>query len=190
MNVDDYVTKVTRLAKRLPDLEESVVRHAIIRGLKPHIRSHVLQADVKTMAELLHAARVAEMASSAADTEVSGALEELRESNRQQLTAFQQLSDRINKLSMTPLDNSTTQNEYNQPHNRSHFANLSCFTERRQRPSPKMGLTPLTILVYDQTQSRQTVNTCRWLITQRIPQTTRYSRRLTGLQCIFISDRQ
>jgi len=34
------------------------------------------------MTELLHAARVAEMASSAADTEVSGALEELRESNR------------------------------------------------------------------------------------------------------------
>jgi len=112
MNVDDYVTKVTRLAKRLPDLDEAMVRHAIIRGLKSHIRSHVLQADVRSMAELLHAARVAEMASSAADAEVSGALEELRESNRQQLTAFQQLSERINKLSMTPLDNATTQNDY------------------------------------------------------------------------------
>ena len=95
MNVDDYVTKVTRLAKRLPDLDESMLHHALIRGLKPHIRSYVLQADVKTMADLLHAARVAEMASSAADTKVSSALEELRESNKQQLTAFQQLSDRI-----------------------------------------------------------------------------------------------
>ena len=79
MNVDDYVTKVTRLAKHPPDLDEAMVRHAIIRGLKSHIRSHVLQADVKSMAELLHAARVAEMASSTADTEVSGALKELRE---------------------------------------------------------------------------------------------------------------
>jgi len=113
MNVDVDVTKVTRLAKRLPDLDEAIVRHAIIRGLKSHIRSHVLQADVKSMTELLHAATVAEMVSSAADTEVSGALEELRESNRQQLTAFQQLTERINKLSMTPLDNATTQNDYN-----------------------------------------------------------------------------
>jgi len=87
VNVDDYVTKITQLAKRLPDLDESMLRHAIIRGLKPHIRSHVLQADVKTMAELLHAARVAEMASSAADTQVSGALEELSASSKQQLTA-------------------------------------------------------------------------------------------------------
>jgi len=131
MNVDDYVTKVTRLAKRLPDLNESMVRHAIIRGLKPHIRIHV-----KTMAKLLHAARVAEMASSAADTEVSGALEELRESNRQQLTAFQQLSDRINKLSMTPLDNATTQNDYNQPRRRQSPRRVRFNDQSSHSPSP------------------------------------------------------
>jgi len=136
MNVDDYVTKVTRLAKRLLDVEESMLRHAIIRGLKPHIRSHVLQADVKTMAELLHAARVAEMASSAADTEVSGALEELRESSRQQLTAFQQLSDRINKLSMTPLDNATTQNDYNQPRLRQSPRRVRFNDQSSRSPSP------------------------------------------------------
>ena len=28
LNVDDYVTRVTRLAKHLPDLDESVLRHA------------------------------------------------------------------------------------------------------------------------------------------------------------------
>jgi len=84
--------------------------HAIIRGFKPHIRSHVLQADVKTI-------RVTEMASSTADTEVSSTLDEFGASNQQQLIAFQQLSDRINKLSMTPID-STIQKDYEPPRHR------------------------------------------------------------------------
>jgi len=110
LNVDDHVTRVTRLAKRLPDLDESMLCHAIIRGFKPHIRSHVLQADVKTI-------RVTEMASSTADTEVSSTLDEFGASNQQQLIAFQQLSDRINKLSMTPID-STIQKDYEPPRHR------------------------------------------------------------------------
>jgi len=47
LNVDDYLTCVTCLAKHLPDLDESMLCHAIIRGFKPHIRSHVLQADAR-----------------------------------------------------------------------------------------------------------------------------------------------
>jgi len=145
MNVDDYVTKVTSLAKHLPDLDESMLRHALIRGLKPHICSHVLQADVKTMADLLHAARVAEMASSAADTEVSSTLEELRESNKQQLTEFQQLSDRIHGKSESQAQTLETSRyaivtqafHQRSPHRRRRTCNQSRQSTVRQQQQPQ-----------------------------------------------------
>ena len=87
------------------------------------------------MSDLLHAAKVTEMASFTADTEVSSTLAELKASNKQQLIAFQQLSDRINKLSVTPIV-STTQKDY-EPPRRYQFLHRIHFLDRRSHsPSP------------------------------------------------------
>ena len=53
LSVDDFVARLTRLAKRLPTLDDGMLKHAVIRGFKPHIRTHVLQANVQTMTDLL-----------------------------------------------------------------------------------------------------------------------------------------
>ena len=48
-----------------------MLRYAIITGFQPHIRTHVLQADVKSIPELLQAARIAEMANTTNDSAMS-----------------------------------------------------------------------------------------------------------------------
>ena len=78
---DDYVARLTRLSKRLSNLDESMLRYAIITGFQPHIRTHVLQADVKSISELLQAARIAEMANTNNDSAMSTLLSEIRASN-------------------------------------------------------------------------------------------------------------
>ena len=56
------------------------------------------------MTELLQAARIAEKATPSTDSSVTAALDELRASNAQHTAAFQQLSTRLDKLSVTPID--------------------------------------------------------------------------------------
>jgi len=101
----DFVAHLTRLAKRLPTLDDGMLKYAVIRGFKPHIRTHVLQANVQTMTELLQAARIAEMAATANETTVSAAINELRATNHQHVAAFEQLSARLDKLAVSPVNN-------------------------------------------------------------------------------------
>ena len=56
------------------------------------------------MTELLQAARIAEMATASTDSSVTAVLDELRARNAQHAAAFQQLSTRLDKLSITPID--------------------------------------------------------------------------------------
>jgi len=56
------------------------------------------------MTELLQAARIAEMATPSTDSGVSAVLDELRATSAQHTAAFQQLSTRLDKLSITPID--------------------------------------------------------------------------------------
>ena len=79
-----------------------MLRYAIIHGLKAQIRTHVLQANVQTMSELLHAAKVADAAQlSTADPNLKLLLDEIRKSNNQHAdhrAAFEQLTGRLNHL--------------------------------------------------------------------------------------------
>jgi len=40
-SADDFVSRLTRLAKHLPSLDPSTLQCAVIRGLKPHIRQNI-----------------------------------------------------------------------------------------------------------------------------------------------------
>jgi len=100
-SADDFVSRLTCLAKHLPSLDPSTIQCAITRGLKPQIRQYVLQADAKNMTELLQAARIAEMPTPSTDSSATAVLDELRASNAQHAAAFQQLSTRLDKLSIT-----------------------------------------------------------------------------------------
>jgi len=60
-SVDEYIMTMTRFAKRVPIPDGAMLRYTIIKGLLPSVRAHVLQQNVKSMSELIHAARVAEL---------------------------------------------------------------------------------------------------------------------------------
>jgi len=90
-----------------------------------------LQADVKTLDELINAARVADAAVSTSDPALSSLLEEVRASNAQHAkhnAAFQELSSRLDKLQVT-----LVQSESNYKRRQVHFDDQP---PRSRSPSP------------------------------------------------------
>lgn len=145
--VDEFVAKMLRMAKRVPLEDEAMLRYAVIRGLHQHIRAHVLQANVTNMTDLLERARVAEVASTPSDPSMAAFLDELRASNLQQqqnAAAIQQLSTRLDKLNVTPLQSSDSRRR-SQSRDREHHRDRSSTPtrhvsfdnrDRRRSPSP------------------------------------------------------
>ena len=63
--VDTFMTAIQNAARIVPIHDATLIRFAIIRGLKPAIRLHVLQTGATTLDDVIRAARVAEAALSA-----------------------------------------------------------------------------------------------------------------------------
>jgi hypothetical protein len=68
--VDDYVATMEATARRL-NMPEPYLADAIMQGLQPELRLHVLHSKVETVEEILEAARVSEVAHSANTTSAS-----------------------------------------------------------------------------------------------------------------------
>jgi hypothetical protein len=66
-SVDAYVTELQNAARLVPVKDETLIRFALIRGLLPAYRLHVLQSEAATLDDVIRAARVAEAALSATD---------------------------------------------------------------------------------------------------------------------------
>lgn len=64
-SVDTYITDIQNAARVVPVTDQNLLRFAIIKGLKPAIRLHVLQTGAHTLDGVIQAARVAEAALSA-----------------------------------------------------------------------------------------------------------------------------
>jgi len=62
--VRDYVAQMQKLAKRIPGLDDDLLKWVIIKGLRPFIKANVLQhkAEMTTLADLLQHAKLAESA--------------------------------------------------------------------------------------------------------------------------------
>jgi hypothetical protein len=69
-SVDDYVATMQATARRLK-MPESYLADAIMQGLHPELRLHVLHSRAETVDEILEAARVSEVAHSANTTSAS-----------------------------------------------------------------------------------------------------------------------
>ena len=76
----DYIAKITCRSRHLPSIDETTLRYAIIHGLRPEVRRCVLQLGAKTMAELLQAAQVADVAATPHDPTLNTLLNEVRAS--------------------------------------------------------------------------------------------------------------
>ena len=66
-SVDTYVTDMQNATRVVPITDQNLLRFAIVRGLKPTIRLHVLQSGAQTLEDVTKAARVAEVALSASE---------------------------------------------------------------------------------------------------------------------------
>lgn len=71
--VDDYVTRMRKLARTL-EVDDNILKFALINGLKPVLAAPVIQAKVETIDGILETARLAELSTSRVDTSVSDAI--------------------------------------------------------------------------------------------------------------------
>jgi hypothetical protein len=62
-SVDSYFTSIISAANQIKLRDEQQLRFCLIRGLKPHLRLHVLKNNHDTLEDLQHSAQVAEIAS-------------------------------------------------------------------------------------------------------------------------------
>lgn len=103
----DFIGRMTRIAKRVEDFDERMLQQAIFAGLRPELRTHVLQANTTTLEGLIQAARIADAAVTSSQPVLSQVLDEIRTSNAQHAqnnAVVQQLSTRLDKLQMSSIN--------------------------------------------------------------------------------------
>ena len=59
-SVDEYITRLRKLA-RLIGANDSILKYAVINGLKPHLSAQVIQAKPESVDKILEVARLAEL---------------------------------------------------------------------------------------------------------------------------------
>ena len=68
-SVDSFVTAMQAAASQIQLQDEQQLIFYIIRGLRPNIRLHVLPNPHDTLKDMLHSARVAEIAAAGCDSQ-------------------------------------------------------------------------------------------------------------------------
>ena len=56
--VDEFLVQMQKLAKVVDMTDDTMIRYAVLKGLKPHIRSYVLQQNAKTIVDALSCGRI------------------------------------------------------------------------------------------------------------------------------------
>ena len=100
----DYVAQMQKLASKMPGLENDLLLWTILRGLRPQIKAVVIQQqkDIKTVADLLELAKLAESAGlggedgSPSDTKMLKLMEEVKAGREE----VQQLSARVSRMAV------------------------------------------------------------------------------------------
>jgi hypothetical protein len=99
---DDYIMKVQKEAKQVGMTEDAMIRYAIIKGLRPAIRAHVLQVNPDTTDKLIIAARVGELSDvSTTDPVVHQLMDELRANQME----VKRLAAKLDTVSIQSIDN-------------------------------------------------------------------------------------
>jgi len=117
-SASDFIARITRIAKRI-NVDDQLLQISILAGLKPELRTHVLQSQPTTIDELTRAARITDAAVTTSDAGLSQVLDEIRSSNAlhaKHNASFQQLTERLDKMQVSPLgDNGAATQQFTQP---------------------------------------------------------------------------
>ena len=102
-SVDDYITSIQNAAKKIPVKDNELIRLAIIRGLKPNIKLHVMQSKPETLDGVISAARLAEEALTASGVNSDNvAVTELNKSVTQLLEEFKKKNEQQSTIAAVP----------------------------------------------------------------------------------------
>jgi len=101
--VRDYFSVMQNLAKRIPGVDDDLLKGIIIRGLQPQIKAFVMQhqGTVKSIGNILEMPRIEETAigTTAAQGDMSAIMDEIRASRAE----VRQLTNRVEKISVGPI---------------------------------------------------------------------------------------
>ena len=99
----DYVAQMQKLASKMPGLENDLLLWTILRVLRPQIKAVVIQQqkDIKTVADLLEMAKLAESAGLGEEGSINNAkMTKLMDEVRAGREEVQQLSARVSRMSV------------------------------------------------------------------------------------------
>jgi len=101
----DYIAQMQKLAKRIPNLAGDLLLWVILRGLRPQIKASVIQqkGDIKTVADILELAKLAESAGLGIEDDTSGdpRMNHLMDEVRAGRDEVHQLSARVAGMSVS-----------------------------------------------------------------------------------------
>ena len=101
----DFISRLTRIARRIENIDNQLLQHAILAGLKPELRTHVIQSQSTGLDDLIQTARIADAAvTTTTNPALSQVLAELKTNNdlhARHDAAFQQLKERLDKLNVS-----------------------------------------------------------------------------------------
>ena len=103
--VRDYVAQMQKLAKRIPGLDDDLLKWVIIKGLRPFIKASVLQHKTAgtSLADLLQHAKLAESAGAGTTEDNLGdaQIRQLRDEVRAGREEVQQLNARMTRMTLS-----------------------------------------------------------------------------------------
>ena len=101
----DYISQMQKLAKRVPHLEDEILRWVILRGLRPWIKASIIaqKGDLKSVADILECAKVAESAGLGKDEGSVDAIKmnQLMEEVKAGREEVKQLNEKMAKMSIS-----------------------------------------------------------------------------------------
>jgi len=109
--VREYVAQMRKLAKRIPDLDEKVLRTVVIRGLLPPIKAYVIQHGdtVITLDQVAEYGKIAEVAGLTSPTIAYGQLNDIARELKTTGAEARELTTRMNTLTMSTINSISSQ---------------------------------------------------------------------------------
>jgi len=108
--VRDYVAAMQKLARRIPAVDEDLLKCMVLRGLQPQTKAFVLQhaSDIHTVGDISTLAKVAEAAgieTTGANGDTAAVMEEIRQSRAE----VRMLTNRLDQMSLNDTGASPSQ---------------------------------------------------------------------------------
>ena len=109
--VREYVAQMCKLAKRIPDLDEKVLRTVVIRGLLPPIKAYLIQHgdNVITLDQVAGYGKIAEVAGITSPTIAYGQLNDIARELKTTGAEVRELTTRMNTLTMSTINSTSSQ---------------------------------------------------------------------------------